>query len=488
MACTSLSVATVSKAQVPEGDRAAPSDFNGDGYADLAIGAPMNGSADGLVTVIPGSATGLLGTSSSNWDQDTPGIAGTRGKHRFGTALASDDFNRDGFADLAVGAPSDAGVSPGSGSVTVVYGSSTGLTSAGNQYWLVGPTEGLPAAGDRFGIALAAGDFDGDGYPDLAVGEPDPGVVLVLKGSAAGLSATGMVLASDQRADSSYGRALAAGDVNADGLCDLIVGAPQWYDAVGAGAVFVHLGSPTGPSTEPTLVEPADVGISEPGSNLEFGKVMTVGDFDADGFGDLALGRSDGVPEVMVVPGSASGPVPGATKTVSQRFPGLPAPSAGSSGFGTALAAGQLSGDAADELVIGVPGQSLQQRTYHGNGMVVVLQGTAGTGLSLAGVRVWTRDSPGVPGVARIGERFGAALAIANFSGSGDNDLAIGAPGQSVNTGMAGMGRVSAGGVTLLPGAPTGVTSAASQVWTQGSPGLSGRAAHGEEFGAALAP
>ena len=171
--------------------KATPSDFNGDGYADLAVGAPLNGSAEGVVNVMPGSAGGLLGKSSSTWTQATSGIVGTRGKDRFGTAPASDDFNSDGFADLAVGAPTDVGKSPGTGSVNVIYGSSAGLTSAGNQYWQAGSTDGLPASGDRFGIALAAGDFDGDGYPDLAIGEPDPGVVLVLRGSAAAFPTRG---------------------------------------------------------------------------------------------------------------------------------------------------------------------------------------------------------------------------------------------------------------------------------------------------------
>jgi hypothetical protein len=87
-------------------------DFNGDGYADLAISAVLediDAIVDaGAVHVLYGSATGLTATGNQFWHQDSPGIAeGAEEGDRFGDALAAGDFNGDGFADLAIGVPQE---------------------------------------------------------------------------------------------------------------------------------------------------------------------------------------------------------------------------------------------------------------------------------------------------------------------------------------------------------------------------------------------
>src|SRR2546421_648957 len=73
------------------------------------------------------------------------------------------DFNRDGYADLAVGSSGEkVGNAPGAGAVNVLYGSAKGLAAAGNQLWTQGDTgKAASERGDRFGAALGAGDFDG---------------------------------------------------------------------------------------------------------------------------------------------------------------------------------------------------------------------------------------------------------------------------------------------------------------------------------------
>src|SRR3954452_2357732 len=80
---------------------ALPYDFDGDGYADLAVGVPDD-PGGGAVNVLYGSHDGITASGDQYWTQDSPGVKGVRAKgDKFGRAIASADFDRDGFADLA---------------------------------------------------------------------------------------------------------------------------------------------------------------------------------------------------------------------------------------------------------------------------------------------------------------------------------------------------------------------------------------------------
>lgn len=145
---------------------ARPYDFNGDGFPELVVGAPdlRVGSVPraGGVVVLPASARGLSLTERVI-SQSSRGVPGaSESGDRFGDAVASADFDRDGYADLAVGQPRE---NDGVGAVTVVYGSSRGLDTSRSR-------RVAPASAGGFGSALVAGDYNRDGFADLAVGAP----------------------------------------------------------------------------------------------------------------------------------------------------------------------------------------------------------------------------------------------------------------------------------------------------------------------------
>ena len=130
---------------------AMPFDFDGDGYSDLAVGVPgedLRGKSDvGAVQVLYGSASGVTARDQL-WHQGRRGVKGALEKgDRFGTTVASGDFDADGYADLAIGIPlEDVGRTKDAGVVQVLYGSASGLT-ARDQVWHQGKF-GVPGANE----------------------------------------------------------------------------------------------------------------------------------------------------------------------------------------------------------------------------------------------------------------------------------------------------------------------------------------------------
>lgn len=169
------------------------SDFNGDGFSDLAIGVPHekigtshSGEAAGAVNILYGSEDGLIGDATEPvWNQNSPAIAGSSEYgDNFGRSLASGDFNGDGRGDLAVGVPfeqiGDSSSGELAGAVNVLYGSQGGIRADANEpIWNQNTTgiAGVSEYGDNFGHALAAGDFNRDGFDDLAIGVPSEDIV-----------------------------------------------------------------------------------------------------------------------------------------------------------------------------------------------------------------------------------------------------------------------------------------------------------------------
>jgi hypothetical protein len=223
-------------------------DFDGDGADDLAIGALRGDYTEGSVQVVMGFwGLGLTGRDQQLLMQGSSALPdAAEHQDQFGIGLASGDFNRDGFDDLAIGAFGESmGFNTWMGAVHVLDGSLSGLRGPG--LFLTqdtGTVQDVGEASDAFGRTLAAGDFNGDGFDDLAVAAPleavSPvtsrgGAFHLLNGSPMGVTTTGNRffgpdspgVGGDASAIGRFGYALAAADFDGDGADDLAIGAPS---------------------------------------------------------------------------------------------------------------------------------------------------------------------------------------------------------------------------------------------------------------------
>ena len=470
---------------------ARPYDFDGDGHPDLVVGAPglrVGSTRDaGGVVVLPASAAGLS-LKETVLTQSTKGVPGRSERYDgFGTAVASADFDRDGYADLAVGAPGEKlGSQPEAGAVTVVYGSKKGLRAA-SAVQVVQPGGATSFAG--FGAALAAADLDGDGYPDLAVGapgdEPGPlvdearasGTVHVLAGGRRGLGRTDLTVlhrrgGAPDDFDFRFGARLATGDLDGDGRADLVVGSTgQQYDEGGyPGSISACLGGAAGPTTCARLAHGDGL------AGLSAVAVANVSGSPAPEVVGSGVSEAGGRGSVTVLSLGSGARTVTRTQTITQDSPGVPGDGDQSNDFGAGLATGDLDRDGYADLVVGAPG------TAERRGQVVVIHGGAG-GYRTTGSQVLSQDTPGVPGRAQQDDAFGAAVTLLDHDDDGRLDLTVGAPGENVSVDDLG-GIRFVGAVTTLKGSGAGFTATGSR--TFGLPKLGYRHPYDSGFGAVL--
>ena len=419
---------------------------------------------------------------------------------------------------LAVGIPDeDLSDTSNIGVVQVLPGSiPDGLyAGADDQYWLEDLTELLDTSeeGDAFGLGLAGGDFDGNGYPDLAIGVPGEDVLaatgledragavhVLYSWSPAGLSAAGDQLWNQETGDIKsraealdwFGPELASGDFNGDGHADLAVGVPdEDWDLENSGILQIIYGSQDGLTDAGNQLwrQGADGLADTEGADDRFGYPLAVGDFDGDEYDDLAVGApSDDTANtdagtVHILYGSANGLTADDDQVWYQGVAGLEDSAEAEDRFGSALAAADFDGDGFDDLAIGVKGQDVWNDAYGAlqdqAGAVHVLYGSYG-GLSAIGDQVWSQETGNIHSVAEESDWFGWALESGDFDGDGYADLAVGVPYEDWD-------QTNSGVVQIIHGSAGGLTDAGNQLWRQGADGLMDTEDAYDQFGRALA-
>jgi hypothetical protein len=404
-------------------------DFDGDGRRDLVV------SATGGNRIRVTYSKAKPGGAHVQW-LSAPEAFLTRAGDDFGASLAVGDFNGDGFTDLAVGAPewTDPAQVESQGAVYIYDGSTTGLHYSGLA--LHGPFDG----DDPFNLggALASTDINKDGFADLAltVFGGDDQDVHVLYGSSAGLSTTG-----EQFFDDSFVDALAFGDVNHDGHPDLVLGDTTDLDPgvdEAVGRVDVIYGHASGLSSSGRQT----ISGNQVGVKFELGASVAVGDINHDGYADVVVGdpaEKVNSPnyggKILVFFGSKHGISKNHFQTIRESSGHLTAHARRSDLFGESLSIGLISGDKYPDVVVGAPG--VRVNGHKDAGAVYVLRGTK-SGLTTVGSQRLTQASPGVPSNPQNHSEFGGAIHLALLGPGHTLDLVVTAPGASV--GVAGGG------------------------------------------------
>lgn len=408
-------------------------DGNGDGFSDVAVGAPLydkGQSNEGAVFVYHGSALGININPAVTLESNQADAS-------FGHSVAgAGDVNGDGFSDLVTGAILFDSGQKDEGAAFVFHGSAAGI----NANAAVVLENNQVSAAHGWSVA-SAGDVNGDGYGDIVVGsylydngQVNEGAAFVYHGSQAGTNPVAAVTLESNQTEAKSGISVAcAGDINGDGYSDILVGVWQFDQGeANEGAVMVHQGSATGIIKTPISTMEGNQANAAMGWSAK-----SAGDINGDGYSDIIAGANM-FDNGQVDEGAAfvwCGGPEGVSTVAATILEG----NQDATQLGWSVAsAGDVNGDGYSDVIVGAPDYDNGQVD---EGVVYIYEGTS-QGLE---------QFPTLIEDNRPGERFGSAISKAgDLNGDGFDDVIIGAPNYE-------NGQVEEGAVIIIYGSITGL-------------------------------
>lgn len=406
-------------------------DVNGDGYSDILLGAEYydNGQFN------EGGVFVYHGSKNGIVGDPVATLESNQIDGWFGTAVSSaGDVNGDGYSDILVGCYTFDNGQKDEGHVFVYHGGAEGVS----------PTDFSQVtgnvAGAQIGFSVAtAGDVNADGYSDVIVGAPyydlsqgSEGVAFVYYGSQSGLITNTYHVLQENKADSRFGRAVAgAGDINGDGFDDVVVGADNYSNGQkNEGAIFIYHGSAAGITTQAVIHFERNFADSYMGCS-----VAGAGDVNRDGYADVIVGANGAPNSAYLYEGSIDG-ITGSPKI-------LQSDQVGESHFGGSVSsAGDVNGDGYGDVIVGDDwyGQNFQGAAYIFHG--------SNTGIATTAAITLQNNQPN----AVMGRSVAGA---GDINGDGYSDVIVGAPSYD-------NGQNNEGVVFVFYGSPAGITNANS--------------------------
>ncbi|MFE9565860.1 FG-GAP-like repeat-containing protein [Streptomyces sp. NPDC006487] len=434
---TTLTAATAAPA--PGKAAAAPdtADFNGDGYPDLAIGAhtaTVNGlKKAGALSVVYGSATGFQYDKASVISEATDGIPDDpRESGTWSHVNGHGDFDHDGYDDLLVADYGD---------LSILWGSKQGITGAS----AVVPNESEYRGGpNRLNSAVAIGDVNGDGIPDIhsvtwGSGRLGHGQVTEYGPFDRTTGKPKSVVHRDTAAlDGHETRYVQVGDMTGDGISDMLIGGvtKQWVHKA-----TLFKGTRTSGLVKvgaaPAFIDPDNHNAILPGA---------FGDINGDGHQDFVSGSGEKVTVVYGGPKGISTTIP--SRSYSQSSTGVPGVGETGDLFGGTVAVADTDQDGYADVLIGAPGETgTDPATTARSGALTILRGGK-TGITTAGAKSLTQNSTGIPSASELDDKFATSIRVLDSDKDGKPEVYVGGHGEDNFTGR----------VWKLKTDPTGVT------------------------------